>query len=164
MKLTGKAHEFGDDINTDLIISGKYKFSTLDEKNLAKHVMEDVDPEFYKRISGGDFIVAGRNFGCGSSREQAPLAIKAAGISVVIAKSFARIFFRNSINIGLPVVECADADKIENSDELEVDLGEGVIINKTKNLRLEVKGMPDIMIKILDSGGLAAYFREYGGF
>ena len=164
MKLNGKAHRFGDDINTDLIISGKYKFKTLDERDLRKHVMEDIDPEFYRRISKGDFIVAGRNFGCGSSREQAPLAIKAAGISAVIARSFARIFFRNSVNIGLPVVECEGVGEIDDGDELEVDFGRGFIIDKTKNLKLEVKKLPDIMIKIFESGGLAAHFRKHGGF
>ncbi len=164
MRLSGKAHKFGDDINTDYIISGKYKFRTLDEKEMAKHVMEDLDPEFYKKISPGDFIVAGQNFGCGSSREQAPLAIKAAGISAVIARSFARIFFRNSINIGLPAIECKEIEKIGDNDELDVDIEKGGIINKTKNVELRIIPLPGVMIKILNDGGLAAHFRKYGGF
>lgn len=164
MKLTGIAHKFGDDINTDLIISGRYKFRTLDNKELAEHVMEDLDHDFYKKISEGDFIVAGRNFGCGSSREQAPLAIKYAGISAVIAKSFARIFFRNAINIGLPVLECRHANKIENGDELEVDISKGLIIIKDRNLHLRIKPLSEIMLKILDDGGLVNHFRKHGGF
>ncbi|NHM28300.1 3-isopropylmalate dehydratase small subunit [Desulfofundulus sp. TPOSR] len=163
MLLQGKAHKFGDDVNTDYIISGKYKFKTLDMRELAKHVMEDLDPDFYQKINAGDFIVAGRNFGCGSSREQAPLAIKYAGISAVLAKSFARIFFRNAINTGLPVVEC-DTDRIEPGDELVVDLSTGVITNKTKGLTIAAKPLPPVMIKILNDGGLVAHFRKYGGF
>jgi len=164
MKLSGKAHRFGDDINTDLIISGKYKFKSLDIKDMSKHLMEDLDPDFPKKISVGDYIVAGRNFGCGSSREQAPLVIKAAGISAVIAQSFARIFFRNAINIGLPVIECEDAGRIEAGDVLEVDLDNGLVFDKTKNLKLKVKPLPKVMIKILQDGGLAAHFRKHGGF
>ncbi|MCL0032556.1 3-isopropylmalate dehydratase small subunit [Peptococcaceae bacterium] len=164
MLLTGNAHKFNlDDINTDYIISGKYKFKTLDMKELAKHVMEDLDPEFYSKINEGDFIVAGNNFGCGSSREQAPLAIKNAGISAVIAKSFARIFYRNAINTGLPVVEC-DTDKIEAGDRLEVDLKKGVVRNITKNIEIKTNPLPSVMIKILNDGGLIAHFRKYGGF
>ncbi len=164
MKLSGKAHKFGDDINTDLIISGKYKFKSLDIKDMSTHLMEDVDPKFHSKITKGDYIVAGRNFGCGSSREQAPLVIKAAGISAVIAKSFARIFFRNAINVGLPLVECRDADKIDAGDVLEVDLDKGIVYNKTKNQKLEVKPLPNVMIKILQDGGLAEHFKKYGGF
>ncbi len=164
MKLRGRAHRLGDDVNTDLIISGRYKFKTLDDKELAKHVMEDLDPEFYSKISRGDFIVAGRNFGCGSSREQAPLAIKYAGISAVIAKSFARIFFRNSINIGLPVIECMEAGEINQGDDLEVDLRRGIVFDKAKNLEMRVKPLPGVMLKILEEGGLTAHFRKYGGF
>jgi 3-isopropylmalate/(R)-2-methylmalate dehydratase small subunit len=163
MKLSGKAHKFGDDINTDLVISGKYKFKSLDLNDMATHVLEDADPNFYKNLKKGDFIVAGRNFGCGSSREQAPLVIKVAGVSAVIAKSFARIFFRNAINIGLPLVEC-DTDKIDAGDELEVDLNKGVVVNKTKKLTLHAKALPDVMIKILQDGGLAEHFKKHGGF
>lgn len=164
MQFRGRAHKVGDDINTDLIISGRYKFKTLDDRELAKHVMEDLDPEFYKKLSPGDFIVAGRNFGCGSSREQAPLAIKYAGVSAVIAESFARIFFRNAINIGLPLVECKEAKKIEEGDELQVDLMKGVIENKTHGFKLAVKPLPEFMVNILEDGGLTAHFRKYGGF
>lgn len=163
MELKGKVHKFGDDINTDYIISGKYKFKTLDMNELAKHVMEDLDQDFYSKITAGDFVVGGRNFGCGSSREQAPLAIKYAGLSAVIAKSFARIFYRNAINTGLPVIEC-DTDRIDAGDELSVDLAGGVIRNLTKGITIEVKPLPPVMLKILNDGGLAAHFRKHGDF
>ncbi len=163
MKFGGKSHKFGNDVNTDYIISGKYKFKTLDMKELAKHVMEDLDPQFYRKVSAGDFVVAGTNFGCGSSREQAPLAIKHAGISAVLAKSFARIFYRNAINTGLPVVEC-DTDQIDPGDELFIDLAAGVITNKTKGSNIPVKPLPGVMLKILNDGGLAPHFRKHGGF
>lgn len=163
MIYNGKAHKFGDDVNTDYIISGKYKFKTLDMKELAKHVMEDLDPEFYSKVEQGDFIVAGSNFGCGSSREQAPLAIKHANISAVLAKSFARIFYRNCINTGLPVVEC-NTDLIGSGDEIEVDLAKGVIKNLTSGAEIPVKPLPAVMIKILNDGGLAPHFRKHGGF
>jgi len=163
MKFEGKTHKFGNDVNTDYIISGKYKFKTLDMRELAKHVMEDLDPDFYSKISKGDFIVGGSNFGCGSSREQAPLAIKYADISAVLAKSFARIFYRNAINTGLPVVEC-DTDLIDPGDELEVDLAGGTVINKTKGTSIPAKPLPPVMIKILNDGGLAPHFRKHGGF
>lgn len=163
MQFSGRAHKFGDDVNTDYIISGKYKFKTLDMKELAKHVMEDLDPEFYEKVSAGDFIVGGSNFGCGSSREQAPLAIKFADVGAVLAKSFARIFYRNAINTGLPVVEC-DTDQIDPGDELSVDLNAGVINNRTKGTAIPIKPLPEVMIKILNDGGLAAHFKKYGGF
>jgi 3-isopropylmalate/(R)-2-methylmalate dehydratase small subunit len=163
MNFQGRAHKFGNDVNTDYIISGKYKFKTLDMKELARHVMEDLDPEFYTKVSPGDFIVAGTNFGCGSSREQAPLAIKYADVSAVLAKSFARIFYRNCINTGLPVVEC-DTDLIASGDRLEVDLAAGVIRNITSGIEIPIKPLPGVMIKILNDGGLAAHFRKYGGF
>jgi len=163
MQFSGKVHKFGNDVNTDYIISGKYKFKTLDMKELAKHVMEDLDQDFYEKVSTGDFIVAGTNFGCGSSREQAPLAIKYADVGAVLAKSFARIFYRNAINTGLPVVEC-DTDLIEPGDELIVDLEAGYITNKTKGAVIPIKPLPKVMIKILNDGGLAAHFRKYGGF
>ena len=164
MKLTGKAHKFGDMINTDYIISGKYKFKTLDMDELAKHVMEDLDPAFYSKITPGDFIVAGRNFGLGSSREQAPLVIKHAKISAVIAVSFARIFFRNAINTGLPLIVCPDAGKIDAGDKLEVDISAGVIKDVTKNLDLKAESLPPVMIKILADGGLAEHITKHGGF
>lgn len=163
MHLHGKAHKFGDDVNTDYIISGRYKFKTLDMKELAKHVMEDLDPDFYSKVTPGDFIVAGKNFGCGSSREQAPWAIINAGISAVIGKSFARIFYRNAINTGLPLIEC-DTDLINPGDELEVDLGAGVIKNITQKTEIPIKPMPRFMLKILSEGGLVEHFKKYGTF
>lgn len=163
MALEGNAHKFGDNVNTDYIISGKYKFKTQDMNELAKHVMEDLDPEFYSKITAGDFIVGGANFGCGSSREQAPLAIKHARIAAVLAKSFARIFYRNAINTGLPVIEC-DTDRIGAGDKLSVDLAGGVIRNLTRGTTIEVKPLPAVMMKILNDGGLAPHFRKYGDF
>lgn len=163
MELKGRAHKFGDDVNTDYIISGKYKFKTLNMDDLARHVMEDLDPDFYKKIRPGDFIVAGTNFGCGSSREQAPLAIKHARVGAVLAKSFARIFFRNAINTGLPVVEC-DTGQIRSGDELVVDLAAGVIENRSRKVTIPVKPLPPVMLKILADGGLVAHFKKYGGF
>ena len=163
MDLKGKTHKFGDDVNTDYIISGKYKFKTLDMNELAKHVMEELDPDFYSKISKGDFIVGGTNFGCGSSREQAPLAIKHANIGAVIAKSFARIFYRNCVNTGLPVIEC-DTDKINKDDELQINLSKGEIENITQNITIKTKPLPDVMLKILSDGGLAPHFKKYGGF
>ncbi len=163
MILKGTAHVYGDHINTDYIISGKYKFKTLDMKELSCHVLEDLDPEFYNKVQEGDFIVAGINFGCGSSREQAPLVIKHAGVSAVIARSFARIFYRNSINKGLPLVEC-DTSQILSGDELELDLETGEIRNLTRDLRLSAAPMPDVMMRILDEGGLVEHLKIHGGF
>lgn len=163
MELRGKAHCFGDDVNTDYIISGKYKFKTLDMKELAKHVMEDLDPDFARRVQSGDFVVAGRNFGCGSSREQAPLALLNAGVGAVLAQSFARIFYRNAINTGLPVVVC-DTSLIESGDELLVDLEKGLLQNLTKGKEIPIKPLPSVMLKILSDGGLAEHFRKYGTF
>lgn len=163
MKLKGKAHKFGDDVSTDLIISGRYKFKTLDMAELAEHVMEDLDPDFASRVKPGDFVVAGKNFGMGSSREQAPLAIKYAGISAVIAESFARIFYRNAINCGLPVLEC-DTDMFDQEDRLEVDLASGLIHNSTKKMDIKTEPLPGFMAEILKGGGLVAYFKKHGGF
>ncbi len=163
MKFKGKSHKFGDDVNTDYIISGRHKFKTLDMKELAKYVMEDLDPEFYSKINKGDFIVGGKNFGCGSSREQAPLAIIYADISAVLAKSFARIFYRNAINTGLPLLEC-DTDLIDSGDELEVDLSQGVIRNLTQGIDIEVTPLPQVMLKILSEGGLVEHFKKNGTF
>lgn len=154
---------FGDDVNTDYIISGKYKFKTLDMKELATHLMEDIDPEFHSKVRPGDFIVAGRNFGCGSSREQAPLVIKAAGISAVLATSFARIFFRNAINKGLPVVEC-DTSGISPGDELEVDLEKGLVRNLNTGKEIGIKPLPGVMMDILKEGGLTEYLKRHGEF
>src|SRR3989339_1435802 len=156
MKLKGKALKFAkqnDDINTDYIISGRYKFKIQDPVELAKHVMEDLEPDFYKRVSKGDFIVAGENFGCGSSREQAPMAIKYAGISAVLAKSFARIFYRNCFNLGLLAIEC-DTDGIDENDALEIDLNKGIITNKTKNKEIKIPPLPKTMQTLLSDGGL----------
>ncbi|MEJ5185573.1 MAG: 3-isopropylmalate dehydratase small subunit [Candidatus Geothermincolales bacterium] len=163
MILRGRAHVFGDDVNTDYIISGKYKFKTLDMKELATHLMEDIDPEFHSKVRPGDFIVAGRNFGCGSSREQAPLVIKAAGISAVLATSFARIFFRNAINKGLPVVEC-DTSGISPGDELEVDLEKGLVRNLNTGKEIGIKPLPGVMMDILKEGGLTEYLKRHGEF
>jgi 3-isopropylmalate/(R)-2-methylmalate dehydratase small subunit len=163
MFLKGKAHKFGDDINTDYIISGKYKFKTLDMKELSEHLMEDIIPDFHKRIKEGDFIVGGKNFGCGSSREQAPLVIKHAGIPVVIAKSFARIFFRNGINVGIILIE-ADTDCIENGDELEIDIENGTIKNLTRKKELEGTRLPDFLVKIIKEGGVVNYIKKYKEF
>lgn len=163
MELRGNAHCFGDDVNTDYIISGKYKFKTLDMKELASHVMEDLDPDFSKKVKPGDFVVAGRNFGCGSSREQAPLALIHAGIGAVLAVSFARIFYRNAINTGLPVIEC-DASGIESGDQLLVDLEKGFIKNLTKGTEVSIKPLPPFMLKVLADGGLAPHFLKYGTF
>jgi len=160
--LYGRAFRFEDNVNTDYIISGKYKFKTLDMNELARHLMEDIRPGFYDEIQKGDFIVAGENFGSGSSREQAPLVIKAAGIGAVIAKSFARIFFRNAINVGLPVVEC-DTSQIEEGDELKVDLEKGWVYDVTKNLRIPSTPLPPIMVRILKDGGLAEHIKKHGG-
>lgn len=163
MELRGKAHTFGNDVNTDYIISGKYKFKTLDMKELAKYVMEDLDPDFAKRVREGDFVVAGSNFGCGSSREQAPLALLNAGVGAVLAKSFARIFYRNAINTGLPVVVC-DTSLIEAEDELVMDLEKGLLQNSTQEKEIPIQPLPPVMLKILSDGGLAEHFRKYGGF
>lgn len=163
MELKGKAHKFGDNINTDYIISGRYKFKTLDMDELAKHIMEDLDPDFYSKLKPGDFIVAGKNFGCGSSREQAPLAIKHAKVSAVIAKSFARIFFRNAVNVGLMLIQ-ADTDNIEDGDELVVLPKEGKIKNLTKQIEIPFVPLPEFMLKILADGGLVEHFKKHGGY
>ncbi|MDM5225200.1 3-isopropylmalate dehydratase small subunit [Cytobacillus sp. NJ13] len=157
MHLNGIAHVYGDDIDTDRIIPGKYT-KTLNLNDLANHVLEDLDPDFRSRLTAGDILVGGSNFGCGSSREQAPLALKAAGVSVVIAKSFARIFYRNAINIGLPLIEIPH-HKIKNQDEISVDLESGRVINVTANNEYFGTKMPEVMIHILNAGGLASYLK-----
>ena len=167
MKLKGSARRFKkdqeNDINTDYIISGRYKFKIQDPKELAKHVMEDLDPDFYNRRQDGDFIVAGRNFGCGSSREQAPQSIKYANISAVIAKSFARIFYRNAFNIGLLLIEC-DTDGIDEADKLSVDLDEGLIKNLTKKTEIKIMPLAKVMQTLLKDGGVIEHFRKNKGF
>jgi 3-isopropylmalate/(R)-2-methylmalate dehydratase small subunit len=161
--LTGKSFKFGDDISTDLIAPGRYFHLRSNLPELAKHVLEDADTEFAQKVKQGDFIVAGKNFGLGSSREHAPTIIKIAGVGAVLAKSFARIFFRNSINIGLPVLIC-DTDKISENDELEIDLGKGLIKNMTKNIEFGFKALPDVMIKLLNDGGLVEHITKNKGF
>ncbi len=161
MKIKGRAWKFGDNISTDHITPGRYYHLRSNMPELAKHIMEDADPDFMKRFKPGDFIVAGENFGMGSSREHAPLALKIAGVSAVIAKSFARIFYRNAINVGLPVL-IADTEKIESGDELEVDLAEGRIRDVTKDFEVRAKPLPAIMLKILREGGLVSFIKKYG--
>jgi len=161
--LKGKAWKFGDDISTDHIAPGRYFHLRSDLPELAKHVLEDADPEFASKMSKGDFVVGGNNFGLGSSREHAPTIINLAGVSAVLAKSFARIFFRNSINVGLPVLIC-DTDQIDAGDELEVDLESGKIKDLTNGRELEFKPLPPTMIKILNDGGLVAHIKKHGDF
>lgn len=160
--IKGKAIKLGDSINTDFIISGRYKFSITDVKELAKHIMEDIDPEFPKKIvPGKSVLVAGKNFGMGSSREQAPLVIKESGLVAVLAKSFARIFYRNGFNIGLLLIE-ADTDKIKEADELEIDLNQGVVKNLTAGNELKIKPLPEFMQGFLREGGIINYIKKHG--
>lgn len=158
----GRAHVYGDNIDTDRIIPGKYT-KTLDLSDLAAHVLEDVDPEFSQRVRPGDILVAGDNFGAGSSREQAPLAIKSAGVSVVVANYFARIFYRNAINIGLPVVEVGQ-HQIQDGHEVEVDLDRGLVLDRTSGERYQATKMPEVMVRILNAGGLVNYLRQHGDY
>jgi 3-isopropylmalate/(R)-2-methylmalate dehydratase small subunit len=161
MRLNGSALKLGDNINTDLIISGRYKFSITDIKELTKHFMEDMDPEFSKKVIPGESImVAGKNFGMGSSREQAPLVIKEAGIVAILAKTFARIFYRNGFNIGLPLME-VDTDKISENDALELDLNKGIIKNHTKNTEFKIRPLPKFMQEFLKEGGVVNYYKKY---
>lgn len=160
MELRGKAWRFGNDIDTDVIIPARY-LNTSDPKELASHCMEDADPEFAKKVKTGDIIVAGKNFGCGSSREHAPIAIKEAGISCVIAKTFARIFYRNAFNIGLPIFESPEAaENIEEGDEIAVDIEKGEIKNMTKGQVYKATQVPPFMQQIISSGGLINYVAE----
>lgn len=160
--MQGTAHTYGDNIDTDRIIPGKYT-KTLDISSLAAHVLEDLDPDFRKKVSKGDFIVAGDNFGCGSSREQAPIAIKEIGVSAVIARYFARIFFRNAINIGLPALEIPDHD-IQTGDDLEIDLENGMVKNITQNKLYKATKLPQVMIDILAEGGMVPYLKKNGTY
>jgi 3-isopropylmalate/(R)-2-methylmalate dehydratase small subunit len=159
--LKGKAHKFGDSISTDHIIPGRYAPLRSNLLELAKHVIEDADENFVKNVKAGDFVVAGINFGLGSSREHAPLVIKMADVSAILAKSVARIFFRNAINLGLPVLIC-DTDKISNGDELEVDLTAGTVKDKTNGATLTFGKIPEVMLKILNEGGLIPYVKKHG--
>ncbi len=161
-RLVGKAHVYGDHIDTDRIIPGKYT-KTLDLSHLAQHVLEDLDPTFHERVHPGDILVAGENFGCGSSREQAPLALKAAGVAAVVAGSFARIFYRNAINIGLPAVEIGP-HRIQTGHEVEVDLAAGVVRDRTTGDEYPATRMPPVMLAILQAGGLVNYLREHGDY
>jgi len=164
MELTAKAFKYGDDINTDYIISGKYKFKSNDMEAMAVHAMEDLDPRYYEKVKPeGGFLVAGKNFGMGSSREQAPLVLIHSNTKAVLAKSFARIFFRNAINTGLPVVEC-DTDLIEDGDELAVDLQAGRVHNITKGTDIPFSPLPPVMEQLLADGGLVEHFKKHGGF
>jgi len=160
--IEAKAHVYGDHIDTDRIIPGKYT-KTLDLSTLANHVLEDLDPNFNKIVKQGDILVAGINFGCGSSREQAPLALKQSGISVVIAEDFARIFFRNAINIGLPVLEIGKHN-IQKGAELSINLKEGTVTDITANKVYTATKLPDIMIAILNEGGLVPYLNKNGNY
>jgi len=161
--LKGKAFKFGDNVSTDLIIPGRYAHLRSDLPQLAKHVMEDADPTFVEKVKPGDFIIAGKNFGLGSSREHAPLVIKMAGVSAILAKSVARIFSRNAVNQGLPVLIC-DTDKIDAGDEMEVNLANGVVTDLTKGIQLSFSKIPQVMLDILKEGGLIPYISKYGDF
>ena len=160
MEICGKVFKYGDNVDTDVIIPARY-LNTADANELAKHCMEDIDASFVSKVAPGDIMVAGRNFGCGSSREHAPLAIKASGISCVIASTFARIFYRNAINIGLPIMECPDAvDSIAAGDQLSVDLSSGTITDITSGKTFKAEPFPPFMQHLIAAGGLAAYMRK----
>ena len=160
MRANGSVFKYGDNIDTDVIIPARY-LNSSDAKELASHCMEDIDKDFVKNVKEGDIIVANKNFGCGSSREHAPLAIKSAGISCVIAETFARIFYRNAINIGLPIIECPDAARgIEAGDEVEVDFDSGKIYNKTKGTEFQGEPFPEFMQKIIAAEGLVNYINN----
>ena len=160
MKAQGHVFKYGDNVDTDVIIPARYLNAT-EGAELAKHCMEAIDKDFVKNVKPGDIIVANKNFGCGSSREHAPLAIKCAGVSCVIAETFARIFYRNAINIGMPIIECPEAAKaIEAGDEVEIDFDSGVITNKTKNQTYQGQAFPPFMQKIIAAGGLVNYIND----
>jgi len=166
MKVTGRCVKLGDHINTDLIISGKYKYRTQDIRELAKYVFEDLDPKLKERLYGGSIIVAQKNFGCGSSREQAPRVLKAAGVNAVIAESFARIFFRNAINVGLPVIVSSERfiRAVRDDEPLTVDLSSGKVFAPASGLEAEIKPYPEFMLKIVEAGGVAEYFKAHRRF
>lgn len=154
MKASGFVHKYGDNVDTDVIIPARY-LNSPDAKELAQHCMEDIDADFVKKVKEGDIIVAAENFGCGSSREHAPISIKASGISCVIASTFARIFYRNAINVGLPILECKEAsEKIENGDKVEIDFDSGKITNVTKNETYQAEPFPEFIQNIINKGGL----------
>ena len=157
--MQGKVWKFGSNVDTDLIIAARY-LNTSDPNELAKHVMEDADPDFVEKMSEGDIIVAGENFGCGSSREHAPIALKSAGISAVIAPTFARIFYRNAFNMGLPIFELREVDEIDEGDTLKVDMSSGEIVNLTKDKRYRFTPIPDFMQQLIDAGGLIEFAKK----
>ena len=160
MELKGKVHKYGDNVDTDVIIPARY-LNTSDAKELASHCMEDIDAAFAGRVKAGDIIVAGRNFGCGSSREHAPLAIKASGVACVIATTFARIFYRNALNIGLPILECPEAaEAIAAGDEVGIDLASGTVTDETTGRTFKAEPFPPFMRELIAAGGLAAYMRN----
>ena len=160
MQAQGRVFKYGDNVDTDVIIPARYLNATKGEE-LAKHCMEDIDKDFVKKVQKGDIIVANKNFGCGSSREHAPLAIKCAGVSCVIAETFARIFYRNAINIGMPIIECPEAAKaISNGDQVEIDFDSGVITDKTTGQSFQGQAFPPFMQKIIEAGGLVNYINE----
>jgi 3-isopropylmalate/(R)-2-methylmalate dehydratase small subunit len=163
MKLKGRAHKFGDNISTDLIAPGRLSHLRSNLPEFAKHVLEDADPGFPKKVKAGDFVVGGSNFGLGSSREHAPTIIKMAGVSAVIAKSFARIFYRNCINVGLPAI-VLDTSGIKGGDELEVDLDSGTVVDKTSGKKLTFPPLPKVMQTILSDGGLVEHIKKHGEF
>lgn len=163
MKHFARRLKVQDNINTDYVISGRYKFKIQDPKELARHIFEDIDPAFAARVKPGDILVSGENFGCGSSREQAPQALKQSGFSAVIAKSFARIFYRNAFNIGLLLLEC-NTDFIDDGDELEIDIDRNKIKNKSKGLLLDIEPLPAVMRTLLEDGGVIEHFKKHGGF
>ncbi|MEM2094355.1 MAG: 3-isopropylmalate dehydratase small subunit [Candidatus Bathyarchaeia archaeon] len=156
-------HIFGDNISTDLIIPGKYKFKTTDATALAEHAMEGADPEFSKKAQEGDIIIGGENFGCGSSREQAPLALKGLGIKAIVAKSFARIFYRNALNLGIPLIESRDiVDDVKPGDVLEIDFKNGFVKNLRLSKTYRIKPIPAFLLNMIDAGGLVPFYRKYG--
>ncbi len=161
--ICGRAFKFGSGITTDHIVPGRLAHLRSNLPELTKHTLEDADPTFVSRVKPGDFIVAGANFGLGSSREHAPLVIKTLGVSAILAKSVARIFFRNAINLGLPVLLC-DTNKIDDGDELEIDLKAGTVKDRTNGNQLTFKRIPEVMLSILDEGGLVPYIKKYGNF
>ena len=161
--MKGRAFKFGDDISTDHIVPGRLLHLRSNLPELAKHVLEDADPTFARRVKDGDFVVGGNNFGLGSSREHAPIVIKMAGVSAVLVKSAARIFFRNATNVGLPVLMC-DTDRIADGDELEVSLETGTVTNLTSKAEIRCRKMPEMMLRILNEGGLIPFVRKHKGF
>jgi len=161
--MNGKAYKFGDNISTDLIAPGRYFHLRSHLEELARHVMEDADVEFVHKVMPGDFIAAGRNFGCGSSREHAAIIIKMAGVRAVLAKSFARIFYRNAVNVGLLVITC-DTDRIENGDELKIHIEEGMVKNISRNTEINFHPLPEFMTDILSEGGLIEYIKKHHNF